>query len=478
MKSGRYLYAGAVVVALVVGLGLWNPMHVKADRDRTPRFRVDPLWPKPLPAPVGYNPLTYPTPTPGDDIAHRWVQGEVAGTCIDQWDNVWTANRAWEVGVTVNNVLQGNESGAIGGNDSNTSAKPSPPYVQFNSEGKVIGGFGNPALQTSGPEYGYPTYLPYGTHGCYVDYQGNIWVGGNGDGVVQKYNPAVAKTAGAAATYITQIGTHGQCDGPLATGSSNTYSSCNENTTTNSSHTLLGMPPDIAVDPQADPVTGTTGSVYIADGYGNHRVVVFTTTDGVTYTYNRQFGTDCGAGNTVCSPTQFGHSGGGHPHCVVLGNDGNVYACDRPNSRILVFTKTGTSVRVIPIDSSAFPGATPANLAAILLGGNRACDMDFYPNIDYLASTSPTHQKYIVDVDLVNNNAYLLDKASGEVLNALGRCGQAPCPGHNPGEFAYSHTTASDSKGNVYVAETITGRRIQKFVRVDDDDHDRDHDHH
>jgi len=409
------------------------------------------------------------------------VQGEVAGTCIDQWDNVWTANRAWEVGVTVNNVLQGNESGAIGGNDSNTSAKPSPPYVQFNSEGKTIGGFGNPALQPSGPEYGYPVYLPHGTHGCYVDYQGNLWVGGNGDGVVQKYNPAVAKPLGAAATYITQIGTHGLCDGPTPAAGTNTYTSCNENTSTNSSHTLLSEPPDISVDPLPDPVTGTSGSVYIADGYGNHRVVVFTTTDGITYTYNRQFGTDCGTPAPAggCGPAAFGHSGGGHPHCVVLGNDGNVYACDRPNSRILVFTKTGTPVRQINIDSSAFPGATPANLAAILLGGNRACDMDLYPNVDHLAGTSPTSQKYIVNVDLVNNNAYLLDKASGEVLNALGRCGIAPCPGHNPGEFAYSHTTASDSRGSVYVAETITGRRIQKFVRVDDDDdRDRDRDHH
>jgi streptogramin lyase len=38
----------------------------------------------------------------------------------------------------------------------------------------------------------------------------------------------------------------------------------------------------------------------------------------------------------ACPAGTFGASGGGHPHCVVLGNDGNVYACDRPNSRIQV----------------------------------------------------------------------------------------------------------------------------------------------
>ena len=32
------------------------------------------------------------------------------------------------------------------------------------------------------------------------------------------------------------------------------------------------------IDPKRDPVTGERGSIYIADGYGNHRVVVFSAT--------------------------------------------------------------------------------------------------------------------------------------------------------------------------------------------------------
>ena len=48
----------------------------------------------------------------------------------------------------------------------------------------------------------------------------------------------------------------------------------------------------------------------------------------------------------------------------------------------------------------------------------------------------------------------------------VGRCGIAPCPGHTAGEFAFGHTAATDSHGNVFVGETITGRRVQKFVRV------------
>lgn len=475
MKSGRYLYAGAVVVALVVGLGLWKPTQVKADRDRAPKFRVDPLWPKPLPAPVGT-----------DGIAHRWVQGEVAGSCTDQNDNVYTFNRGWQVGVSVNGVLQNNESGAINSNDA-TPAKaiPSPPVVAFNTEGKTIAGWGNPSLIPAGTGHGAysatqapgrSSYMPYGSHGCFVDYQGYVWVGGNGDGVVQKYNPTAAAAAGAGATFVTQIGVKDNCD--------TTSGICGETGALNTTHPVgtaanlvkLNEPPDIAVDPMKDPVTHTTGSVYIADGYGNHRVVVFTTADGgKTYQYNRQFGSNCGHNetpngttnpDTPCPLGEFGATGGGHPHCVVLGNDGLVYTCDRPNNRIQVWSKTGVVLGEIHIND--FPTATPEKAAAILSAGNRSCDMDFYPNVDYLASKSPTHQKYIVNVDLQSDNTYLMDR-NGQVLSAFGRCGVAPCPGHNAGEFAYGHMTNVDSQGNVYISETITGRRIQKFVRVDDD---------
>lgn len=531
MRSGRYLYACAVLVALVVGLGVWKPTHVKADRDDVPKFRVDASWPKELPAPTGYNLATWPTPTPGDNFAHRWVQGEVAGNCTDQWDNIYTFNRGWQVGATLNGVLQNNQSGAIDGNDA-TGAKalPSPPVVAFDPEGNTIKSrsFGNTSLWLSGDHGAYvggtavgrSSYMPYGPHGCFVDYQGYLWVGGNGDGVIQKYNPAVAGPAGASATFVLQIGIKDNCDtasgicGSALTGA---------NRALNSSTTKLNEPPDITVDPLVGPVSGCRGDIYVADGYGNARIVVFnpckvSSTNPMGYV--GQWGTSCGHNETPngtpfpgnpCPLGTYG-TGAGHPHCVVLGTDGLVYTCDRPNGRIEIFEKTcaafgpqpppamdlstGTSnqpvcppKRVIYITNFGpdnYPTVSSPKVAAALSTGTRACDLDLYPNVDYLADKSPTHQKYILNTDLDGDNNYILEKptsgsgditANTPILGSIGKCGFGPCPGHNAGEFAYSHTNSSDSKGNFYVAETITGRRIQKFVPVDDDDHYDHHDH-
>lgn len=486
MKSGRGLYAGAVVVALVAGVGLWKPTQVRADPDPSPKFRLDTTWPAPLPAPIGYNPLTWPTPTPGDNAAHRWVFGEPASDCVDADGHVFVFSRGWETGVTGPSGLQGAQSGAIVGQDASASAKPAPPILEFGSDGQVVAGWGNPHLVAPpATDYGVSTYLPNGAHGCFVDYQGNLWIGGNGDGVVQRYNPAVAATQGAAAVWDVQIGVKDQCDGDPNTSPVNP--TCNENLSHNSSHTMLSEPADIAVDPDVGPVSGTRGDVYIADGYGNHRVVVFGTSDGgQTYHYVGQWGKSCGAVENpsvpnTCPGGTFGSAGGGHPHCVVLGNDGLVYVCDRPNNRIQVFKKTCaqasvegsqpmcTPERIIYI--SNFSNATAANLNAMLLAGTRACDIDFWPNLDTLGSLSTASQKYIVNVDLGNDNVWVMDKQSGVTVGALGRCGQAPCPGHEAGDFAFAHTVATAPDGKtIYVAETITGRRLNKYVRVDDGD--------
>src|SRR5207253_1402365 len=135
------------------------------------------------------------------------------------------------------------------------------------------------------------------------------WIGGNGDGVFQKWSHD-------GSTKLLQIGTKFLCDNPP------TNACAGDSAVTGSSHTLLNRPADLAVDP-------LNGDVYIADGYGNHRVVVFDKNGN----YLRQMG------GTGTGPGQFAFVGGGHPHCVVLGKDGLVYACDRGNDRLNVLHK-------------------------------------------------------------------------------------------------------------------------------------------
>ena len=100
MKPRTYGYiGGGVLAAVILAISGWNPL-ASAQNTSQPVFAVDSSWPNPLPAPVGT-----------DGVAHTWVQGEVAASCIDKNDNVYTFNRGWEVGVTINGVLQGNQSG-------------------------------------------------------------------------------------------------------------------------------------------------------------------------------------------------------------------------------------------------------------------------------------------------------------------------------------------------------------------------------
>ena len=117
MKSKNYVYlGGAVIATIALGIVAGKSLADSNGSGSQPVFAVDASWPQPLPAPVG-----------DDGKAHTWVQGEVAGNCIDQRDNVYTFNRGWEVGVTVNGVLQGNQGGAINGNDATAGgAIPSP----------------------------------------------------------------------------------------------------------------------------------------------------------------------------------------------------------------------------------------------------------------------------------------------------------------------------------------------------------------
>jgi len=403
MKHKRYAYIAmrALPVAFAIGASLWASFTL-ADSEksqRAPTFRVDPFWPKPLP--------------------DNWVTGEVGGTCIDSQDHVFIVTRGFQTGGLVSPE-------GVGGFP--VKSKASPPVIEFDPAGKVVHAWGDPSLVAAGPNAGKNAVLPNGTHGCFVDYQDNVWIAGNGDGVVQKYSHD-------GSTLLLQIGTKFLCDNGTPAGGA-----CGNINLEGTSQTLLNDPADIAVDP-------SNGDIYIADGYGNHRVVVFDKNG----KYLRQMG---GVGT---GPGQFTAGDGGHPHCVVLGKDQLIYACDRGNDRINVYKRDGTFVRAIPV----IPGT-----AALGTAGS-AWDVDFSPD---------QQQRFMYESDGGNEVIWIfdheaaLDGSAHAILGGFGR------PGHMAGDFTFLHMMSVDSNGNLYAGETIGGRRIQKFDLVKCDKHHGDRD--
>jgi hypothetical protein len=51
---------------------------------------------------------------------------------------------------------------------------PSPTVIEFDTEGNVVNAWNPKGVQAQ-------------IHGCFVDYQDNIWIAGNGDGIVEKW---------------------------------------------------------------------------------------------------------------------------------------------------------------------------------------------------------------------------------------------------------------------------------------------------
>src|SRR5438309_1802865 len=417
MKAKRYVYAGTIALGVAAGgVALMTPLVEPAAAPPrnaalvAPTFKVDPFWPKPLP--------------------DNWVTGEVGGTCIDSQDHVFIVTRGFQTGGLASPEGFGGADTKTGTLDGTFRSKASPPVIEFDPQGNVVHSWGNPALMPAGSVgpagnsvAGQNAVLPNGIHGCYVDYEDNVWIAGNGDGVVQKWSHD-------GSTLLLQIGTKFLCDDGNGGAIPCTGTGGGNVMRTGNSRTLLNLPADIAVDP-------ANGDIYIADGYGNHRVVVFDKNGN----YLRQMG---GVGT---GPGQFAPLGGGHPHCVVIGKDGLVYACDRANDRINVFQKDGAFVRAIPI----VPGTGTPGLG---ISGS-AWDVDFSPD---------AAQTFMYESDGSNEIMWIMDHAAAmsgsanSILSGFGR------PGHMAGDFTFLHMMAIDSTGNLYAGETVGGRRLQNFT--------------
>ena len=326
----------------------------------------------------------WPKPLP-----NNWVLGQVIGLTVDSRDHVWIVHR--------DNLLGANEAAADQKPPIASCCSKAPPVLEFDPAGNVVGHWG-------GPGTGYD--WPESNHGIFIDHKENVWIGGNvgTDAHVLKFTRD--------GKFIAQYGKKGQSKG----------SNDMEN---------FGRVAKIFVDAK-------TNEAYIADGYGNRRVVVLDADTGKFKRYwgaygNKPDDTDIGRYDPKAPPAQQFRT---PVHCADLSLDGLLYVCDRPNDRLQIFKADGTFVKEVFI-------------ARNTLGDGSTWDVAF--------SRDP-QQKYLYLADGKNEKVYVIQRDTMQILTSFGDGGR------QPGQFFAVHSIATDSKGNLYTTETYEGRRLQKFA--------------
>ena len=392
----RNLYVAAIFLTLFGALALANQILERRAADTSsamaPRFEVDPLWPKPLP--------------------NHWLLGQTIGVSVDAQEHIWIIHRG--------SSLEPGELHATTNPKTSECCGPAPPILSFDQEGNLVTSWG-------GPGEGFD--WPASNHGITIDYKGNVWIGGNGrgpqpppaqaaanegqtGGIQGYFNDSMVLKFTQAGKFLLQIGKPGQTKG--------------SNDVQN-----LRLPAKTFVDKMAD-------EVYVADGYGNHRVIVY---DAETGRYKRHWGAygnkpadvDLGNYDPNAPPAQQFRN---PVHCAELSVDRLLYVCDRANDRVQVFRPEGTFVKEMFIMRET-------------RGSGSAWDIAF---------SKDAEQKYMYLTDGENNRVHIIERASLTHLTSFGDGGR------QPGAFYGVHSIATDSKGNIYTTETYRGQRLQKFV--------------
>ena len=400
MKRSRNFYVGvsiAVVVAVlaVAQYALQTVASAQGNGGtQAGIYEVDRMWPKALP--------------------NNWVLGSTVGLAVDARDHVFVVHRGQatlDPKFASQMVFAPTGRGARGGapargdaavgEDVATGAKPisdlcctaAPPVLEFDPAGNLVNHWGGP-----GTGFEWPPSM----HGITIDGKDNVWLAGNGGNTVLKFSKD--------GKFLLQIGKNGASKGNKDTAN-------------------LSRPAEVEVDIAAN-------EVYVADGYGNRRVIVYDADKG---TFKRMWGaygkppTD--DPNVTYDPAKPLSTNWQTVHCATLANDGLVYVCDRVNDRIQVFKKDGTYIKEVQI-------------AKRTLGDGVTFDIAF---------SKDKEQRLMYVADGANHRVWQLLREPLQVLNHIGNGGRYP------GQFYATHNVSLDSKGNLYTVETYTGARVQKF---------------
>jgi hypothetical protein len=344
-----------------------------------PTYKVDPSWPKQLP--------------------NNWIIGQVGGMTVDKDDHIW--------------VFQRPRSNTV----DELSAAQTPPLaeccfaapsvLEFDKQGNLLSSWGGP---------GHIPNWPATEHGIYVDNTGNVWLSGNS-----------AKTD--TAPEDRQIFKFSK-DGKLLLTIGKPFDGPDNNQETSFVGRVAAMDADEGAR-----------ELFVADGYGNRRVVVFDMQSGA---FKRGWGAYGVPLSEIDNSTQPAYNPSAPPskqflgpvHCIRLSKDGFVYVCDRTANRVQVFTKQGKFVKEFFVATKTL--------------GNGA--------VWTISLSNDAQQKYLIVGDGRNNVIRILNREDGAIVGSFGHNGR------NAGQFHWVHQVVSDSEGNLYTGEVDTGKRIQKFL--------------
>jgi DNA-binding beta-propeller fold protein YncE len=211
-------------------------------------------------------------------------------------------------------------------------------------------------------------------HGLRIDGDDNLWTTDDGSHLVLKLDPS-GKVL-------------------LVLGRINTAAEANW---------LFNKPADVAF--------ARNGDIYVADGYGNSRIVKFDR-DGNYIKAWGKYGSGIGEFNL--------------PHTVAVDKEERVYVGDRENQRIQIFDSEGNFIKQ-------------------------------WTGIGYPYGLVITSDQHVWMADGGYDRIVELDQ-NGKILGAFGE------PGHKPGQMAWAHFMAIGADQTVYVADVLNWR-FQVFVR-------------
>lgn len=389
----RQILMGAGAVGVALTLAFWpesgSTALAQGQGRVLPVFEVDPSFPR---------------------MPDGMVLGGVGGTAADSHGNVWLFHRP--------HTLEE-------GNAHENGYKPAPPVVVFDEKGNYVRGWGGPA---AAGEYEWTNrggmlskYAPCascsterrtngdgrpgsGEHAIFVDHKDNVWLTGNGDGDGQilKFSKE--------GKFLLQIGRGG--------------TKVDSNDTSHVSR-AAGVA-----------VYAKTNELFVADGYGNRRVIVF---DADTGAYKRHWGAYGNKPDDSAPRTRVLTGPGAQqfntPHGIAVSDDGMVYVADRANNRVQAFKIDGAFVRE---------------------GYNRRESLGTGSAFGVALSRDP-QQRFVYVADGSNERVAIMDRNTLELIGHIGRAGRMA------GELFHIHSIATDMKGNIITGES-QGYRIQRFL--------------